>query len=56
MDKDEQIYNLKKANVALKMRLVKIMLILENTKNLMEKSKDAIVKELANTETEISLE
>jgi len=51
--KDEQIYNLKKANVSLKMRLVKIMRILENTKNLMEKSKDAIITELTNTDSDI---
>jgi len=50
MDKDETIYNLKRENIALKTRLVKIMLILENTKNLMEKSKDAIIKELSDTD------
>jgi len=50
--KDEQIYNLRKANVSLKLRLVKIMRILENTKNLMEKSKDAIITELTSIDSD----
>jgi hypothetical protein len=49
----KEIYNLKRENVSLKMRLVKIMVILDNTKNLMEKSKDAIMGQLADTNFDI---
>ena len=40
---------LKKENTLLKMRLVKIMLILENVGKTMERSKDAIVAQLSET-------
>lgn len=49
----KEIYALKRENISLKMRLVKIMVILDNTKNLMEKSKDAIMAQLADTSIEI---
>lgn len=49
----KEIYNLKRENISLKMRLVKIMVILDNTKNLMEKSKDAIMGQLADTNFDI---
>jgi hypothetical protein len=49
----QEIYTLKRENINLKMRLVKIMVILDNTKTLMEKSKDAIMAQLADTNVEI---
>lgn len=49
----QEIYNLKRENINLKMRLVKIMVILDNTKTLMEKSKDAIMAQLADTNFDI---
>jgi len=49
----QEIYTLKRENINLKMRLVKIMCILDNTKTLMEKSKDAIMAQLADTNFDI---
>jgi hypothetical protein len=49
----QEIYTLKRENINLKMRLVKIMVILDNTKTLMEKSKDAIMAQLADTNFDI---
>jgi len=49
----QEIHTLKRENINLKMRLVKIMVILDNTKTLMEKSKDAIMAQLADTNFDI---
>jgi len=52
-DMQKEIASLKRENISLKMRLVKIMVILDNTRTLMEKSKDAIMGHLADTSIEI---
>jgi hypothetical protein len=44
-----EIYELKKENSLLKLRLVKIMIILENVIKTMERSKDAIMSQLSET-------
>jgi len=43
------LHKTKEENVLLKMRLVKIMIILENIKKTMERSKDAIIAQLSET-------
>jgi hypothetical protein len=48
-----ELYELKKENMMLKMRLVKIMVILENVKNAMEKAKDGIMSQLCDTNLEL---
>jgi hypothetical protein len=48
-----ELYKLKKENMMLKMRLVKIMVILENVKNAMEKAKDGIMAQLCDTTLEL---
>jgi len=44
-----ELHKLKSENVLLKLRLVKIMIILENMSNTMERSRDAIVAQLSET-------
>lgn len=44
-----EVHTLKKENTLLKMRLVKIMLILENVSKTMDRSRDAIVAQLSET-------
>ena len=44
-----ELHKLKAENVLLKMRLVKIMIILENVSKTMERSRDAIVAQLSET-------
>jgi len=43
------LHKTKEENAMLKMRLVKIMIILENVKKTMERSKDAIIAQLSET-------
>jgi len=47
------VYELKRENIMLRMRLVKIMVLLENVKNSMEKAKDGIMAQLCDTSLEI---
>jgi hypothetical protein len=48
----EKLYELQKENIMLKMRLVKIMVMLENVAKAMDKAKDGIMAQL----TDVSLE
>jgi len=50
---EEKMYEVKKENVMLKMRLVKIMVLLDNVKNAMEKAKDGIVAQLCDVNLEL---
>jgi hypothetical protein len=53
MDSTQEIYLLKKENIQLRMRLVKIMVLLENVAKSMEKAKDGIVAQLSDTSLEL---
>ena len=49
----QEIYLLKKENIQLRMRLVKIMVLLESVVKSMEKAKDGIVAHLSDTSLEL---
>ena len=49
----QEIYLLKKENIQLRMRLVKIMVLLESVVKSMEKAKDGIVAQLSDTSLEL---
>ena len=48
-----KLYELQKENILLKMRLVKIMAILQNVVKTMERAKDGIVGQLLDTSGEL---
>ena len=48
-----EVYELKRENVLLRMRLVKIMVLLENVKNSMEKAKDGIMAQLCDASLDL---
>jgi hypothetical protein len=50
----QEVYELKRENIMLRMRLVKIMVLLENVKKSMEKAKDGIMAQLCDTSLEIA--
>ena len=50
---NNELYKVKKENIQLKMRLVKIMIILENVSKMMESSRDSIVSQLSDTTLEL---
>lgn len=48
-----EVYELKRENILLRLRLVKIMMLLENVNKSMEKAKDGIMAQLCDTSLEI---
>lgn len=53
LNKKNALYDLKKENLMLRMRLVKIMALLESVVKTMEKAKDGIVAHLLDNTIEI---
>ena len=53
LKKKDTLYDLKKENIMLRMRLVKIMALLESVVKSMEKAKDGIVAHLLDTPAEL---
>jgi hypothetical protein len=56
MDSSQEIYRLKRENIVLRMRLVKIMVLLESVVKSMETAKDGIMAQLLDTTVELQSE
>ena len=46
LKKDKEMYDLRKENILLKMKLVRITVVLEDMTKIIEKTKDTIMKQL----------